>query len=337
MKLLYQIYKENEFGGEAKYIQLVNAIKKAIEKGALKKSDRLPSITDLRHNLGVGKETILKAIDLLKKEGVITAVQGKGFFVEKTRLAREYRLFVLFDEFTAYKKNLYYSMLEGLKGKGEVQIFFHHYNPTIFKKLITDHQGSFTHYIIMPFPDDQVMKSLKKIPADKLYVLDRSEVIPQAVPAVFQDHEQDVYEGLRSIKDKLKGYNELVLVYPAHLHHPVTIVEGFKRACGEMHIRSQMVDKVNPSQIQQGQAWFVIEDNDLVAVVEVIQTRGWKIGKDLGVLSYNDTAMKRIAAGGITTLSTDFTEMGKIMIRMILSGKDQKIRCLGTIIDRGSL
>ena len=334
---LYQMYKENEFGGEAKYIQLINAIKKAIEKGDLKKSDQLPSITDLRQNLGLGKETILKAIDLLKKEGVITAVHGKGFFVDKTRLKREYRLFILFDEFTAYKKSLYHSMLEGLKGKGEVQVFFHHYNPTVFHKLITDNQGSFTHYIIMPFPNGQVLESLDSVPRDKLYILDRNEVIPETVPAVFQDHEQDVYEGFWGVKEHLKRYEKLFLVFPSHLNHPASIVKGFERVCGEIEIPCLIVERVNPSQMQQKQAWFVIEDNDLVELVEVIQNRQWKIGKDLGVISYNDTPMKRIVAGGITTLSTDFFEMGKRMIKMILSGKDSQIRSLGKIIDRGSM
>jgi DNA-binding transcriptional MocR family regulator len=44
---IYQIYKEDKFGSETKYIQLINAIKKAIEKGELKKLDRLPSNTSL--------------------------------------------------------------------------------------------------------------------------------------------------------------------------------------------------------------------------------------------------------------------------------------------------
>ncbi|MGQ7870463.1 GntR family transcriptional regulator [Sunxiuqinia sp. sy24] len=334
---LFQIYKDNEFAGYAKYIQLVNAVKRSIEKGELKKSDRLPSITELRKNLGVGKETILKAIDLLKEEGVITAIPGKGFFVAKTRLAKVYRLFVLFDEFTAYKRDLYHSMLEGLSKKGEIQLFFHHYNPRLFNKLIIENLGDFTHYIVMPFPGSQVKESLKLVPRDKLYILDRNEMIPKRVPAVFQDYGQDVYDGFFAIKDHLNKYDKVILVFPSHLNHPASIVNGFERLCDDANIIGEVVDRVDFTRIDKGQAWFVIEDHDLVDVVEVVQNRRWEIGKDLGIISYNDTAMKRIAAGGITTLSTDFKEMGKTMITMIISGKDRQVRSMGRINDRGSL
>jgi len=332
---LYQIYKENEFDSKAKYIQLAKAIKRSIEKGELKKNDRLPSISDLRRNLNLGKETVLKAFDLLKDEGVIISVQGKGFFVEKTRLSKEFRLFVLFDEFSAYKKELYHSILKGLKGKGEVQFFFHHYNPKIFNDLIIENKGNFTHYIIMPFPNKQITESLDLLPRDKFYILDRNEVLPEGVPAVFQDQEQDVYDSFLSIKKQLKKYEQIILVYPSHLDHPASIVRGFERICADINFK--VVDKVSSSQIKKGQAWFVIEDNDLVEVVEIIQNRQWKIGKDLGVISYNDTPMKGIAAGGITTLSADFSEMGQKIMKMIISGKDSKQRCVGKIIDRGSI
>ncbi len=334
---LYQIYKENRLDSETKYFQLAKAIKKSIEKGELKKSDRLPSITELCRNLNLGKETVLKAIDLLKTEGLIIAVHGKGFYIEKTHQAREFRLFVLFDEFSPYKKKLYNSMLEGLKGKGEIQIFFHHYNPKIFKKLIVENRGNFTHYIIMPFPSSKITRSMDVLPRDKLYVLDRNEIIPDSIPAVYQDYEQDVYKGFSSLKSQLKKYEKIILVFSTHLNHPASIVKGFERICADIGVDYEVVEKLSSSRIKRKQAWFVIEDNDLVDMVEIAQNRQWKIGKDLGIISYNDTAIKRIAAGGITTLSTDFSDMGKMIMKMIISGKDSQLRSRGKIIERGSI
>lgn len=334
---LYQIYKENEFGGEPKYIHLSKSIKRSIEKGILKKSDRLPSITELQRNLNLGKDTILKAIDLLKSEGIITAVHGKGFFVSKTQIVGEYRLFVLFDEFTAYKKSLYYAMLESLKGKGEIELFFHHCNLDIFNKLLSGHKGEYTHYIIMPVPDKQIVKSLDVLPQDKLYLLDRDEFISENIPAVFQDYEKDVYDGFLSIQKQLKRYEKIYLVFPPNLNLPLSVVRGFERACIGIGIDSEVIGKVRSEDIKKGQAWFVIEDDDLVDIVELVQKRKWVIGKDLGLISYNETPMKRIAAGGITTLSTDFSVMGKMIMKMIFSGKDNQLRCVGKITDRGSL
>ncbi len=49
-----------------------------------------------------------------------------------------------------------------------------------------------------------------------------------------------------------------------------------------------------------------------------------KLGKDVGVISYNDTPLKEILSDGITTVSTDFIHMGKSIARQIL-GLEQRV------------
>jgi DNA-binding LacI/PurR family transcriptional regulator len=41
------------------------------------------------------------------------------------------------------------------------------------------------------------------------------------------------------------------------------------------------------------------------------------LGQDIGIISYNDTPLEEILAGGITTLSADFTQMGKTTAALI--------------------
>jgi DNA-binding LacI/PurR family transcriptional regulator len=48
------------------------------------------------------------------------------------------------------------------------------------------------------------------------------------------------------------------------------------------------------------------------------------LGADMGIISYNETPLKGIIASGITTISTDFAQMGKSMVEMVLSGKHEK-------------
>ena len=43
------------------------------------------------------------------------------------------------------------------------------------------------------------------------------------------------------------------------------------------------------------------------------------LAKDIGVISYNDTLLKEIVEGGITTITTDFNVMGKRLAEMILN------------------
>jgi DNA-binding LacI/PurR family transcriptional regulator len=50
-----------------------------------------------------------------------------------------------------------------------------------------------------------------------------------------------------------------------------------------------------------------------------------ELGKDLGIVSNNETPLKGIVASGITTISTDFAQMGKTMAEMILNHQKQKL------------
>ncbi|WP_332913348.1 substrate-binding domain-containing protein [Algoriphagus boritolerans] len=49
----------------------------------------------------------------------------------------------------------------------------------------------------------------------------------------------------------------------------------------------------------------------------------FKLGRDIGVISYNDTPLKEILADGITTISTDFHQMGKTIAEQILGTEDR--------------
>ena len=58
-------------------------------------------------------------------------------------------------------------------------------------------------------------------------------------------------------------------------------------------------------------------DNDLVVLIERLLESKLKVGKDVGVISYNETPLKRIILNGITTISTDFEAMGEETARII--------------------
>ena len=41
----------------------------------------------------------------------------------------------------------------------------------------------------------------------------------------------------------------------------------------------------------------------------------------IGIISYNETPLKKVVENGITTISTDFKAMGKLLANMILENK----------------
>ena len=58
------------------YQRIAADIRARIESGELVPGDALPSINELRAQWGVARSTIIKALDLLKAEGLVEGVQG---------------------------------------------------------------------------------------------------------------------------------------------------------------------------------------------------------------------------------------------------------------------
>ena len=61
------------------------------------------------------------------------------------------------------------------------------------------------------------------------------------------------------------------------------------------------------------------------------------MAKDVGLISYNDTILKEILEGGITTISTDFKKMGKALAKIIFEKKKVTIENPNDLIVRNSL
>jgi DNA-binding GntR family transcriptional regulator len=66
---------------QAPYLQVAEELRKAIQTGSLKSGDRLPSIRELRERYGIASMTVQNALRLLRSEGLVYAVPGRGSFV----------------------------------------------------------------------------------------------------------------------------------------------------------------------------------------------------------------------------------------------------------------
>ena len=69
-----------------KYQEVSLQIRQQIEEGIYKKGDRLPSIREMIQQYDCNKDTILKALHLLKEESLIYPVEKSGYYVLKNRV-----------------------------------------------------------------------------------------------------------------------------------------------------------------------------------------------------------------------------------------------------------
>lgn len=323
--------------GLPKYKQIILSIEKAIEEGKLQKGDRLPSVNKVCLAFSLSRDTVLLAYEELKKRGIIYAIPGKGYYVKSVEIAITQKIFLLFDELNIFKEDIYNSFLKNIGKNIQVDIFFHHFNVPVFKKLINDSNGNYTKYIIMPTNLNDIVDSIKTLPVNDVIILDQTNSELKMFPAVYQNHKKDIYEGLLKGKSRLSKYKKLILIFSEY-REPPGMKLGFESFCREYHFEFEIIPEFTGRSITPGDLYIIPTDRDLLLVIENGMHQNLRLGQDFGIISYNETALKKIAANGITTISTNFELMGKILAEMVLKGtKKEQIENKSALIVRNSL
>ncbi len=322
--------------GIPKYKQIISSIEKTIEKGHLKKDEKLPSINKVCLEFSISRDTVLQAYEELKKRGIIYSILGKGYYIKTIEVKIKKRIFLLFDELNIFKEDLYNSFIENIGMNTQVDIFFHHFNLQMFNKIINESNGNYTKYIIMPTNLDGAAAIIRTLPVDDVYILDQTNPELKSFPAVYQNHKKDIYNGLEKGKTKLNKYVKLNMIFPG-FREPVGMKIGFKKFCRDYGFNHTVYKEFKDRKINKGEVYIIPDDRDLVKVIEKSKLQNLVLGVDFGIISYNETTLKKVVENGITTISTDFEAMGKVLAQMILNGKKEQIENKSTLIIRQSL
>ncbi len=324
-----------------KYLQLADEIMRQIDEGNLSMNQRLPSVNKLSKELNISRETVFKALSLLSEKGVVRSANRRGYFVQKVNVRPKLRIFMMLDKMTAFKEELYHSFHDTIGDQGEVNVFFHHHNLAIFKTLITDNLQNYTHFVIVTFMHDDPSDILNQIPPEKRIILDcRENKLNGSYTMVYQDFDENVYEALREAQDRLQKYERLVLVVPSHISHFAEVEKGFQKFVDKTGFSSQICTEIEEDAFVKGNVYFSMratDDRDLVRVIKLCREKRLKLGRDIGLITYNDSAVKEILEGGITTVAIDFKAMGRKTAEKILRKEQEIIRVPSKLILRNSL
>jgi DNA-binding transcriptional regulator YhcF (GntR family) len=319
-----------------KYRQIVESVVVGIERKHFVKGDKVPSINQICSEFGLSRDTVMLAFNELKSKGILKSQPGKGYYIVSTDIQHEEKIFLLFDEFNAFKEDLYNSLIQSLKGRASVDIYFHHNNFKVFKNLILENVGNYTSFVIMPATFENISHLISKLPTDKVYMLDRFKTELKNYPVVYQNFEQDFYDALNEGLSLLKNYRKLVFVNPGG-KEPEQRSAGFSRFCTENNFSFEIIKSLTGVRPELYEAYFLISDRDLVEIVKIAKDYKYKLGKKFGIVSFNNTILKEVIAGGITTISTDFVEMGKTLAKMITERGSEQVRNPSRLIIRNSL
>jgi GntR family transcriptional regulator len=78
----------NPASGIPLYVQLVEQVKHAIETGAIRAGEQLPSVRQMAEDLVINPNTVARAYRDLEQEGIIELKHGSGAFIRDSMVAR---------------------------------------------------------------------------------------------------------------------------------------------------------------------------------------------------------------------------------------------------------
>lgn len=306
------------------HAQISGCITRAVADGRLRRGDRLPSLADVGRELGVSINTVLRGYRDLQRSGLVTATFPWGFFVSADKVHTKLRVFLMFDEFNAFKEDLYNAFRGELGDRAQIDLFFHHYRRDVFGSLLEQARGRYHTYVIIPHPDRKTHAVLERFNPREILLIDQRHGADPKYSIICQSFEGDTYRGLKSAAEAIRAYEEFVLVDPDPngIHHlgpfAQAIKRGFIRFCREEKLRSRVERGLSREMLRPGVACLVIGEEDLVALVREVEAASLRVGTDVGIVSYNESLLKQIIGGGISTLSTDFARMGRAAARHIV-------------------
>ena len=328
------------------YKQLITEIERLIDNGELKEGDCLPSMNELSAELNISKETVKKVYSILRERGLIESMHGKGFFVTAWRESRKLRIFMLFDKLSQYKQTLYDAFIERIGDRAEITMYVYNQDIATFEEFIDQTIDKYDYYVITPhfglepIVQARALKALKRIPNRKLIILDNwPRSLQGHYGAVYQDMSTDIYDGLQKALDDLRKYEKLnVVILPNSLYGSL-IMAGVERFCNDYDIKVEYNYEINAEMMKRGNVYLMLNGQlglGLVEIARMAKQQGLEIGKDIGIISYNDSYLSEIILGGLTTVSTDFEQMGNLAAEMVLTHDLHKIKCNFTLKRRNT-
>ena len=116
------------------------------------------------------------------------------------------------------------------------------------------------------------------------------------------------------------------------------VIKGVEKFCTDYEIQVSFMDDL-PEQILPNETYLILNsqlDSGLAAFARKMKSQNLEVGKDVFVISYNEFDLNEVVLNGLTTVSTDFKQMGQIAANMIINRKSSKVHCDFRMTRRGS-
>lgn len=338
---IINLIKVDEYSLTSKYLQIANSIVREIKNENIQLGDNLPSINELSIELDIARDTVERGYRHLKNIGIIDSVPRRGYYVKSIEFQNPLKIFLLFNKLSEHKKKIYDSFFEALADQAVIDFYIYNNDFSLFKNLLTNRRNDYTNYVIIPHfieGGENAFEIINTIPKEQLLLLDK--IVPNVVgefAAAYENFERDIYEALTAALDQLSKYHTMKIIFPGNSYYPPEILKGFKNFCQDNAFSHKVVSDIADEPINEGEVFINVMEKDLISLIEKILLLNLKVGEQVGIISYNEIPIKKIILNGITTISTDFEQMGKIAAELILSNSKEHVEVPFKLTLRASL
>ena len=327
------------------YIQFADYVKDAIRNGVFSPDKPLPSINAMKIQMDISRETIVKGYAYLCKENVLVPHQGMGYFVKPSFLTGSRSVIIFLDKMSQHQQNILDGFIEKVNEKVDITIRMHYQNPKWLAEEIDKSQNRYDYYLLFPhFAQDAETKAtvaslIDRLPAEKLIILDR---LPDSLSAVsgasYQSIEKDIPTALKGVMDDVRKYKRIRSLSLSVSLYGNLVADVLTKFGVENDVEVEVLKDI-PSEIKKGDLFFVTGsrlDKNLSRLLKIMISSGCEIGDEVGLICYNDFPLNEFILGGLTSLSTDFVEMGRTAGEMVLSGNLSKVHGPCSLIRRNT-
>ncbi|MDO4491051.1 MAG: GntR family transcriptional regulator [Lachnospiraceae bacterium] len=326
---------------EAKFQSIADWIKKNIEDGVWKAGDRLPTENALAEQFGVSRQTVRRALDVLKAEKVIEKTQGSGTFVygqsgrKNTQRQRNYTIAIISTYVDHY---IFTSVLKGvekiLTSNGYMlQIFFTndsiHHEKTILKNLIqrNDVDGIIVEpsKSALPNPNIPLYQELQNM---GIPMINFHTGYPELqLPCVCLDDKKVAYDATELLIQA--GHESIAGIFNAEDGQGRLRYSGFLKAMWDNHLRtdskrtiwldSDMLTRLKSIEEYlfdcMNEVTAVLCYNDEIAyeIINMAVKRGIRVPEDLSVVSIDDSDLASINSIPFTSFRHPKEALGRIL------------------------
>ena len=201
--------------------------------------------------------------------------------------------------------------------------------------------GNYHYYVVMPHlieEDDENLKCLKKIPSDRLIILDHSfSSLSQTFASIVSKPISQIKKVFNTQLNLFNKYHSFNLVLTEEDYFDADLINGCSKFCESISMNFQVLDGLDEDEMRLGEIYFTLADCDLAKAIHYADKNGFEVGKDIGLIGYNDSCFKELLVGGISVISSQPSQMGRIAAEMIQENSKENIELDLQFIQRNSL